>query len=364
MTGKRHQMTLKNKTTGDGRGGIVLFAKRPGVTSFSSLFTIKHAFNTSKAGHTGTLDSFASGLLVVCIGPLTRLASRITEFDKSYDAVIEFGRETDTLECTGNTVRTAPLPEKNAVAAAVAGVTGKSMQIPPLFSALHINGERASCIARSGREADIPARPVTVFSAGVEEYLADSAGGIKAVRVRFSVSKGTYIRSLARDIGKKCGSAAHLAGLRRLSVGGFRLEDAAGTSLLAPFTIEEVYKQLALQVPDKTAGTGGKKEHAAYVPDETELLLREEVREKLKPMTESLAVECGFEILHLKKGFEQSFRNGRSLEKRMFENEYAAEKDGCPAAVFSFEKREFLGMITVKNDGRYSYLFVIYAETP
>ena len=77
---------------------IVLLAKKPGTTSFSSLFTIKHAFNTTKVGHTGTLDSFASGLLVVCAGSLTKLASRITEFDKSYEAVIKFGEQTDPLE--------------------------------------------------------------------------------------------------------------------------------------------------------------------------------------------------------------------------------------------------------------------------
>lgn len=354
MTGKKHQMTLQSENTGAGKGGIVLFAKRPGSTSFSSLFTIKHALKTSKVGHTGTLDSFASGLLVVCAGPLTRLASRITEFDKSYDAVIEFGRETDTLEWTGTTVRTAPLPEKDTVAASVARFTGKLMQKPPLFSALHVNGERASSIARSGRQADIPARPVTVFGADIEEYLSASCGGVKAVRVKFAVSKGTYIRSLARDIGENCGSAAHLAGLRRLSVGSFRLEDAAGAALLAPFTIESVYEQIQSVVPEKTADK--------YIPDEIELSLQNEVRAKLRPMTESLAAECGFGILHLRNGFEREFRNGRTLKKNMFAEEPAGEDSGLQTAVFSSDGKEFLGMIAAGNDGRYSYLFVIYAE--
>ena len=343
-------MTLQNENTGVGKGGIVLFAKRPGFTSFSSLFTIKHALETSKVGHTGTLDSFASGLLVVCTGPLTRLASRITEFDKSYDAVIEFGRETDTLEWTGNTVRTAPFPGKDAVAAAVALFTGTLMQKPPLFSALHVNGERASSIARSGRQADIPARPVTVFGADIEEYLTASGGGVKAVRVKFSVSKGTYIRSLARDIGESCGSAAHLAGLRRLSVGSFRLEDAAGAALLAPFSIESVYKLIQSAVPAKSAGK--------YIPDEIELSLQNEVRAKLCPMTERLAAECGFGILHLRKESGREFRNGRTLKKDMFAEEPAAEDSGRQTAVFSLDGKEFFGMIAHEAGGHYSYLFV------
>jgi len=101
---------LRNKNTA---GRIILLAKQSGLTSFASLYTVKRAFKTSKVGHTGTLDSFAEGLLVVCTGSLTRLAGRITQFDKTYEAVIRFGEETDTLECTGSVVKTAPLPSKS-----------------------------------------------------------------------------------------------------------------------------------------------------------------------------------------------------------------------------------------------------------
>lgn len=339
------------------QGGIVLFAKRPGSTSFSSLFTIKHALNTSKVGHTGTLDSFASGLLVVCAGPLTRLASHITGFDKVYDAVIEFGTETDTLEWTGRTVKSAPLPDKAAVLSAIAKYTGKIMQVPPLFSALHLNGERASDIARSGRQAEIPARPVTVFHAAAEEFRLAAGESVEAVRVQFTVSKGTYIRSLARDIGEDCGSAAHLAGLRRLSVGSFKLEDAAGAALLEPFTIEAVYKAIAAE-KKQTAENSGKNEghHVKYVPGEAELALQQDVRMKLRCMTEGLAEECGFEVLHLVKGKEKDFSNGKT-PGNVFFTERADEGAG-QSAVFSRDGR-FAGMILRQPDGKFSYLFVI-----
>jgi len=354
-------MVQQSNTAGTAAGGIVLFAKRPGSTSFSSLFTIKHAIGTSKVGHTGTLDSFASGLLVVCTGSLTRLASRITEFNKSYDAVIEFGRETDTLEWTGNTVRTASFPEKDAVISAVTEFTGTLMQKPPLFSALHVNGERASSIARSGRMVDIPSRPVTVFSADIEEYLFAPGGKVQAVRVRFLVSKGTYVRSLARDIGNACGSAAHLAGLRRLSVGSFRLENAAGTELLTPFTIEKVYESIAALQSEKIAEQEKEKTYIKYAPDETELLLQAAVRQNLRPMTEPLASECGFGIVYLCEERKRDFLNGKPLKPDMFMGKNAAGNSKRQIAVFTSVKKEFLGMAALDSGGEYTYLFVVYA---
>ena len=127
--------------------GIVLLAKKTGLTSFTALNSVKKALNTTKVGHTGTLDSFAQGLLVVCCGRLTRLAGNITEFDKSYEAVIKFGEETDTLEYTGQIIRRAPLPSLEALEASVKKYTGKQLQAPPAFSALHANGKRASDLA-------------------------------------------------------------------------------------------------------------------------------------------------------------------------------------------------------------------------
>ena len=381
------------------RGGIVLFAKRPGVTSFSSLFSIKRALGTKKVGHTGTLDSFASGLLVVCTGSLTRIASYITSFNKTYDAVIEFGVETDTLEYTGKIVKTAPLPKKDDVLSAIKQYTGDILQTPPLFSALHINGERASDIARSGRVAEMPSRPVTVFASEAEEFLLED-DRVKAVRVRFSVSKGTYIRSLARDIGSCCKSAAHLAGLRRLSVGSFRLEDAAGFSSLAPFTIQSVYQTISdMQKAQSASCKAGVSEHTSHSGED----VQSEVREKMQTMTESLAAECGFGTAHIFPEYEDDFKHGRPLFSLMFEKgaggvcaadgatavhgtctAASKEKSGgvcSSSAVFSandvssgsgtcasggegaiavFGKHgNFLGMISRNGEDAYSYAFVI-----
>ena len=159
--------------------GIVLLAKKPGLTSFSSLHSIKKALGTSKVGHTGTLDSFAQGLLVVCTGRLTRLAGNITEFDKSYEAVIKFGEETDTLEYTGNIIKTAPLPTLEVLKEAISKYTGNIMQSPPSFSAVHVNGKRASDLAREGKAVELPPRPVTIFNAEIKETQADSQGLIE-----------------------------------------------------------------------------------------------------------------------------------------------------------------------------------------
>ena len=150
------------------QNGILLFAKQTGPTSFSAIGSVKRALKTTKVGHTGTLDSFAQGLLVVCIGSLTKLAGNITAFNKSYKAVIKFGEETDTLEYTGKIIKTAPLPTKQSLEAAVQKFTGNIMQTPPLFSAIHVDGKRASDLAREGKSQKLPARPVTVFKAEID----------------------------------------------------------------------------------------------------------------------------------------------------------------------------------------------------
>lgn len=222
---------------------IVLFAKQPRKTSFSSLWTIKHALGTKKVGHTGTLDSFASGLLVVCAGKMTKMAGKITAFDKTYEAVIKFGAETDTLECTGKVTKTAPLPTKAQVENAIKKWTGEILQKPPAFSSIHVNGKRASDIARSGKNVDLPERQVTVFSSEIKDWLVNDENLVEAVLVNFHVSKGTYIRSLARDIGKDAESAAHLIALRRTKVGEFCLENAAGYKFLKAFNIENALKE-------------------------------------------------------------------------------------------------------------------------
>ena len=342
-------MNEKNKNTA---GRIILLAKQPGLTSFASLYAVKRAFKTSKVGHTGTLDSFAEGLLVVCTGSLTRLAGRITQFDKTYEAVIKFGEETDTLECAGSVVRTAPLPSKSDFEKAVSRFTGKLMQTPPAFSALHVDGARASDLVRQGKNIELPPRPVTVYESKILEIAEDSSGAINAARVMFKVSKGTYIRSLARDIGAECKSAAHLAGLRRTQVGDFMLEDAAGFDALKSFTIESALEN---SVKLKNAA-GGIQKRGDGKKDEVSADLISEIQEKSLPMTENLAAICGFDCVLLRQTAENSFKNGAKLSEKMFTSPLNYVKTGY-AAVFT-ESKNFAGLIEKTSDGKLKYGFV------
>lgn len=329
-----------------------MLAKQPGLTSFASLYAVKRALGTTKVGHTGTLDSFAEGLLVVCTGSLTRLASRITQFDKTYEAVILFGEETDTLECTGNAIKSSPLPSKSDFEKALSRFTGNLMQSPPAFSALHVDGERSSDLARQGRSVALPPRPVTVYESKILELLEDSSGAVRAAHVLFSVSKGTYIRSLARDIAAECKSAAHLAGLRRTTVGDFHLEDAAGFGALKSFTIQSALENAeslknAAQDFEKR-GTGKK--------DEVSADLISEIQEKSLPMTEKLAASCGFGCVLLRRELQNAFRNGTKLSGKMFASPLERTKAGY-TAVFT-ETKNFAGLIETAPDGKLKYGFV------
>ena len=326
--------------------GIVLLAKKPGLTSFSSLHSIKKALGTTKVGHTGTLDSFAQGLLVVCTGRLTRLAGNITEFDKSYEAVIKFGEETDTLEYTGNIIKTAPLPTLDALKSAITKYTGHILQSPPAFSAVHVNGKRASDLAREGNAVDIPPRPVTVFKAEITETKLNSEGLIEYCKIDFTVSKGTYIRCLARDIAKEAGSAGHLIGLYRTRVGNFDIKDAAGFTELSEFniasSIEASNQKIDLQ---KT------------FPDDS--VLQEEIKNKIRGFDRKTAALCGFDSITLKdESAEKDYCNGKPLRSALFTIDL---NDLAPAASYAvFSKNEvFRGLIEKESGGRICHRFVV-----
>ena len=330
--------------------GIVLYAKQPGMTSFSSLWAIKHALNTTKIGHTGTLDNFADGLLVVCAGRLTRLAGAITAFNKDYEAVIAFGDETDTLDPSGTVVKTTPLPVIDALKKSIEKFSGTIMQSPPAFSALHINGKRASDLARAGKAAELPARPVTVFKTELKDVVFDDERlkTVKYAHVAFSVSKGTYIRCLARDIAFDCGSAAHLIALRRTKVGDFDLRDASGFSLLDEFSIANALKKAEnANISDKAEKT--------HLNDEK--LLYGEIRNKIQRMSINLANQCGFFPLTIKPEYEKCFFSGQPLKPLWFSESVFSAEEGQKIAVFS-QKEDFCGMIHVANK-RIIYDYVI-----
>jgi len=203
-------------------GGLLLLNKKSGRTSFDSLKDVKKAFGTGKAGHTGTLDKFATGLLLVLVGRGVKLAHLFSGCDKEYSATITFGEETDTLDPEGTVIALGPLPSRQNVEAVLDAFRGNILQAPPAYSAIHINGRRAHELVREGKEVEMKKRPVTIYSLEISSWTPPEA----VVQVRCSA--GTYIRSLARDIALAAGSRAHLSALTRTSVGAFRLENSVG----------------------------------------------------------------------------------------------------------------------------------------
>ena len=313
---------------------IVLLAKQPGITSFTSLYNVKRAFNTTKVGHTGTLDNFAQGLLVVCTGRLTKLAGNIIEFDKSYKAVLRFGIETDTLDYEGNVVKNEPLPDEETVRKVVASFVGEQDQKPPVFSAIHVDGKRASELVRKGVDVELPSRKITVYSADILDMKLDSNGGVQACLIDFSVSKGTYIRCLARDIGNACCSAAHLIGLYRTRVGNFDVSNAAGFDLLPPFDI-------------KTCEELAAKEKLMTKADDK--ALQKQIIETSRDFDEETAGLCGFKILHFKDSqSEQDFRFGRPLHKSFFIEKVLIQNAQDIFAVFT-PQGLFCGLLDCKD---------------
>lgn len=211
------------KRAGDA-DGILLLRKESGATSFEALSSVKRALGTGRVGHTGTLDKFARGLLVVLAGRSTKLVPYFTGCDKTYEGTILFGAETDTLDPEGSVVAEAPPPSGEVLEACLDAFRGNIMQAPPLYSAVHVDGRRAHEIARSGGEAEMARRPITIHALELLSY-----DGLRAdIRVR--CSKGTYIRSLARDIALAANSRAHLIALNRLQVASFSLDAAARMS--------------------------------------------------------------------------------------------------------------------------------------
>jgi tRNA pseudouridine55 synthase len=242
-----------NKTDNVIPSGYILLNKQAGVTSFNALAAVKRALGTGKVGHTGTLDKFAEGLLVVLAGRALKLSSLLSGLDKRYSATIRFGEETDTLDPEGAVIASAPPPSEAAVRAVLPEFTGMITQRPPVYSAIHVNGSRASALARAGKPVELPVRNVTIYELALLSYqLNDADGGVNAcadARVEAACSSGTYIRALARDMALAAGSRAHLTALTRTAVGGFSLADAV---TLKGDADDAGVVRAALREPDET----------------------------------------------------------------------------------------------------------------
>ena len=208
------------------REGLLLVDKPAGMTSHDVVMIVRRVYGEKSIGHLGTLDPFATGLLVLLLGRSTRLANFIETEPKVYEATIQFGAETDTDDSTGSIVHEAELPSQEAVDTAIRELTGLIEQVPPDYSAKSVDGVRAYDAARKG--AALVLAPVTV---NVHEWKVRRRTG-DSMDVTITCGTGTYIRALARDLGRAIGSAAHVTALRRISSGEFTVGDAVSVEQL------------------------------------------------------------------------------------------------------------------------------------
>lgn len=207
--------------------GILVVDKPAGLTSHDVVARVRRAQRTREVGHTGTLDPFATGVLVLALGEALKMAAHLTGQDKIYEAVVVLGRETDSLDHTGAITREGDVPPLGSVERpspalleALAGERARTAQVPPAVSAIHVDGERAHARVRRGESVDLPPRPVAVRSLELLEV------GDRELRLRVHSAKGYYVRSLARDLAAALGTVGHLRALRRHRSGAFALDDA------------------------------------------------------------------------------------------------------------------------------------------
>jgi tRNA pseudouridine55 synthase len=240
-----------SRSGGVGPSGICIVDKPSGWTSHDVVARARKLLGTRKVGHAGTLDPMATGVLVLGVGRGTRLLTFITGVGKSYDATIRFGVETDSLDADGEVTATHDMSglDPDEVRRGAAALTGDLLQVPPMVSALKVEGRRLHELAREGVEVDRPPRPVTVTRfdvAPTDDPLVWTAS--------IDCSSGTYVRTLAADLGHALGGGAHLAALRRTAVGPFALAEATELESLELLPLVEGVRHLTrCEVGDEVA---------------------------------------------------------------------------------------------------------------
>ncbi|WER47187.1 tRNA pseudouridine(55) synthase TruB [Cupriavidus sp. WKF15] len=204
--------------------GVLLLDKPLGLSSNDALVRAKRLLRALKAGHTGTLDPLATGLLPLCFGEATKFSQDLLEADKTYEAVVRLGQKTTTGDAEGEVLAERPVAcDRAGLDAAIARFIGEIDQIPPMHSALKKDGRPLYEYARAGQTVERPARRITIHAIDILDCALPQA---PSFTMRVKCSKGTYIRTLAEDIGEALGCGAHLTGLRRIAVGDLTLEGA------------------------------------------------------------------------------------------------------------------------------------------
>lgn len=214
-----------------GVNGIININKEAGYTSFDVVARLRGILKIKKIGHTGTLDPEATGVLPVCVGNATKVCALLTDKDKEYLCVMRLGVETDTQDMTGTVLHTSEVTvSEDMVQTVVSEFTGEIAQVPPMYSALKVRGQKLCDLARKGIEVERSSRTVQIFSITVEELC------LPLVKMRVHCSKGTYIRTLCHDIGKRLGCGGAMESLVRTRVADFRLMES--------FSLDEVERRV------------------------------------------------------------------------------------------------------------------------
>ena len=218
--------------------GLLIINKQKGFTSHDVVNVIRKKLNTKKVGHTGTLDPNATGVLPILIGKGTKISKYLMEHDKTYIATIKLGEKTDTGDSEGQVIEEKSIPKdlrKEDINDVLQNFFGKQKQVPPMYSAIKINGKKLYEYAREGKEVKLEAREIEIYKIELLEYQNN--------KIKFEVecSKGTYIRTLCEDIAKKLGTVGYMEELQRTKVNNFRIEDSI---LLDDITLENAEKNM------------------------------------------------------------------------------------------------------------------------
>lgn len=232
--------------------GIVILDKEIGVFSRTAGFRVAKMFNERKFGHIGTLDPMASGVLPIAIGNATKMIPFIEEHNQNYKEYlfgIKFGIETDSLDITGKIIKKAgKTPDESDIKNACKKLIGDINQIPPIFSAVHVNGKRAYELARSGQEIDMKPRPVTIYKL---EYTGKNGD---EYNFKVACSRGTYVRAIVRDISNLCGTIGTTTYIRRMITNGFDIKNSVKLDFLENMVNNNVAIKEYLMAPDFALG--------------------------------------------------------------------------------------------------------------
>ena len=293
--------------------GIINVYKEKGYTSHDVVAVLRKIAGQKKIGHTGTLDPDATGVLPVCLGRATKLCDLLTDRDKTYEAVLLLGKTTDTQDISGAILKEQPTDHLNEaeVTKVIESFKGTYDQIPPMYSALKVNGKKLYELAREGKEIARKARTIEVYDIRIRRFLPPDR-----VEMDIDCSKGTYIRTLCADIGKALGCGGHMAELLRTATGSFSLENA-------------------IKLDDLKA-----------------LAEQERAEDALLTMQEALR---DFPVIKIAEGSTKLLYNGGKIQEKYFTKQPKALQEDEIAAVYDFENH-LVGLYTLKKEETNFYI--------